>query len=162
MKFQPFKLWFALALLAGCGEPKHGDHAGHSRHGHQHTPPHGGTPVVLGNEDYHLEFVLDPAGGKLQAYVLDSHMDKFIRLTNESFTVSAKPNDKPETLVFRAAPNAATGEKVGDTALFEAQADWLKTVKSFEVVLDELTVRGRKFEKIAFNFPKGNAPAGGP
>src|SRR5688500_557791 len=52
-------LLVALVLLAGCGESKH------SGHGHHHTPPHGGTPVILGNEDYHLEFVLDASNGKI-------------------------------------------------------------------------------------------------
>jgi len=145
----------ALVLLSGCRESKHGSHSGH---GHEHTPPHGGTPVILGNEEYHLELVLDPASGTLRSYVLDGHMDKFIRLTNESFTVTAKLNDKTETLVFRAVPNNATGEKAGNTALFEAQADWLKAAKSFDAVIDELTVRGKKFEKIGFHFPKGSGP----
>lgn len=145
----------ALVLLSGCRESKHGSHSGH---GHQHTPPHGGTAVVLGDEAYHLEFVLDPEAGKLRVYVLDGHMDKFIRLTNESFAVSAKAGDKPEALVFRAVANTATGEKVGDTAQFEAQAGWLKTTKSFDAVLDELTVRGNKFEQVSFSFPKGNDP----
>jgi hypothetical protein len=148
----------ALVLLAGCGESKHGD----SHHGHQHTPPHGGTPVVLGNEEYHLELVLDPASGKLQAYVLDGHMDKFIRLTNESFTVTAKLVGKPETLVFRAVANPATGEKVGDTSQFEAQAGWLKSASAFAGELDALTIRRKRFEKVPFTFPKGNHPEARP
>ena len=157
MKTYPFTvLLFALAFLAGCGESKH------SGHGHQHTPPHGGTPVILGNEDYHLEFLLDAANGKMQAYVLDGHMDKFIRLTNESFTVTAKLVGKPETLVFRAVPNAVTGEKVGDTSLFEAQAEWLKAATAFSAELDELSVRRKKFAKIPFTVSKGNEPAAKP
>jgi hypothetical protein len=149
-------LLFALVLLAGCGESKH------SGHGHHHTPPHGGTPVILGNEDYHLEFVLAAPNGKIQAYVLDGHMDKFIRLTNESFTVTAKLVGKPETLVFRAVPNAATGEKVGDTSLFEAQAEWLKAATAFAAELDELTVRRKKFAKVPFTVSKVNEPAAKP
>ena len=39
---------------------------------HEHHAPHGGTPVVLGDEAYHLELVRDPAKGKLQAFVLDA------------------------------------------------------------------------------------------
>jgi hypothetical protein len=147
-----------LALLAGCGESKHGD----SHHGHQHTPPHGGTPVVLGDDEYHLEFVLDAANAKIQAYVLDSHMDKFIRLTNESFTVTAKLVGKPETLVFRAVPNPATGEKVGDTSQFEAQAGWLKLASAFTGEVDSLTIRKKKFDKVSFTVFKGNVPEAKP
>jgi hypothetical protein len=142
----------ALALVAGCRESQH------SGHGHQHTPPHGGAPVILGKEDYHLEFVLDSTNGTVRAYILDSHMDKFIRVTNESFTVTAKLVGKPETLVFRAVANNATGEKVGDTALFEAQAGWLRGATAFAAEVDELTVRGKKYTKIPFSFPKGNTP----
>jgi hypothetical protein len=147
----------ALVMLTGCGDSKHDRHAGH-----QHTPPHGGTPVVLGNEEYHLELLLDPASGKIQAYVLDGHMDKFIRLTNESFTITAKLVGKPETLVFRAVPNTATGEKVGDTSLFEAQAGWLKSATAFAAELDGLAIRKKRFEKVPFTFPKGNLPAAKP
>ena len=150
--------WPLLPLLAsffllGCRESKHDHHAGHSHHGHDHTPPHGGIPVVLGDEQYHLEFVLDAANGKLQAYVLDSHMDKFIRLTNEGFQGSIQLNSKTESLDFRAGASSATGEKVGDTALFEAQADWLKATTNFLGTIPKLAVRGRTFENIQFQFP---------
>jgi hypothetical protein len=52
--------------------------------------------------------------------------------------------------------DAATGETVGDTSLFAAQADWLKTAKTFDAVLTKFDVRGSSFSEIAFNFPKGN------
>jgi len=153
MKLHPHvSLLVFLALLAGCGDSKQGD----SSKGHQHPPPHGGTPVVLGNEDYHLELVFEPASGKMQAYVLDGHMEKFVRLTNESFTVTAKLVGKPETLVFHAVPNAATGEKIGDTSQFEAQAGWLQSATAFAAELDQLIVRGKRYEKVPFTFPKGN------
>jgi hypothetical protein len=114
--------------------------------------------VILGNEEYHLEFLLDANSGTMQAYVLDGHMDKFIRLTNESFTVTAKLVGKPETLVFRAVPNTATGEKVGDTSLFEAQAAWLKSATAFAAEIDGLSIQRKRFEKVPFTFPKGNVP----
>jgi len=52
--------------------------------------------------------------------------------------------------------NAATGETVGDTALFEAQAEWLKTNASFDAAINELQVRGNTYANVRFNFPKGN------
>jgi hypothetical protein len=76
-------------VLASCSKKDPATAAGHahdhSAHQHEHKAPHGGTPVVLGNEAYHLEFVLDPATGKLSAYVLDGEMEKFVRTASPGF-----------------------------------------------------------------------------
>ena len=87
-----------------------------------------GTPVVLGNEEYHVEFVLDVPSGKLQAYILDGELENFIRIQQPSFQVAAKLPDRQELLAFAAVANRATGETTGDTSLFEARADWLKSM----------------------------------
>jgi hypothetical protein len=139
------------ALAAGCGPHEHG-----SGHGHEHTPPHGGTPVILGNEDYHLEFVHDPAAGQMHAYILDGHMDRFIRIPAESFEVQAQLPDREESLVFRPVANTATGETVGDTAQFTAEAEWLKGGAEFDAVLKTITIRGKEYSAVKFNFPKGH------
>jgi hypothetical protein len=123
---------------------------------HEHHPPHGGTPVVLGDEIYHLELVRDEAAGRLQAFVLDGEMENFIRSSAPSFEVVATVGGVPKTLVFRAVSNPATGETVGDSSLFESQADWLKSTPQFDAELKTLTVRGTTFTDVRFNFPKGN------
>jgi len=123
---------------------------------HAHLPPHGGTPVVLGAEVYHLELVREADSGKLVAYVLDGEMENFIRSAETAFSVEATVKGKTNTLLFHPVANAATGETVGDTAQFEAQADWLKAATSFDGVIQKFTVRGTTFEKVSFNFPRGN------
>ena len=123
---------------------------------HVDTPPHGGTPVALG-DDYHIEFVLDAAAGALQAYFLDGEMENFVRISPPSFDLTVKLPSREEVLHFLAIANTATGEKVGSTALFEARANWLKTAKTFDAVLQEINVEGTLFTNVAFNFPKGNA-----
>ena len=138
-----------LALIAGCGQRE--DHGSAEHH---HVAPHGGTLVPLGEHEFNLEFVLDAATGTLNAYVLDAHADDFVRLPVASFQVTAKRADREETLDFKAAANTATGETAGNTALFTAQADWLKTGGNFEGVLKELTIRGKSYASIAFKFPK--------
>ena len=146
----------ALACLGGCGgdaKPAHG------HEGHHHEPPHGGTAIDLGDEEAHVEFVLDASAGKLAAYVLKAHMAGFQRITQESLELTATVGGKPETLTLKAVANAATGEKVGDTSQFEAQADWLKTTKSFDAELKSITVKDKAFAALKFNFPKGEAPA---
>ena len=123
---------------------------------HEHQAPHGGTPVVLGHEAYHLELIRDAIAGKLTAYVLDGEMDSFVRVKAASFEVIASGGAEKRVLVFRAIANSATGETVGDTAQFEAQADWLKSDATFEALLASLEIRGSIFTAVAFNFPRGN------
>ena len=114
------------------------------------------SPVVLGNEAYHLELVLDGANRKLQAFVLDGEMENFVRCTAESFEVIATVGGARKTLIFQAIGDSATGEKVGDTALFEARANWLGNTSNFDGVLTSLTIRGTPFAAVPFNFPQGN------
>lgn len=123
---------------------------------HEHHPPHGGTPVVLGEEVYHLEFVRDAAAGRLSAYILDGEMENFIRSTAPSFEIVATVGGERRPLVLQAVANPATGETVGSTSLFEATADWLKTTASFDAVLTTLDIRGTVFASVPFNFPRGN------
>jgi len=111
---------------------------------------------VLGKEEYHVELVLDASAGRLQAYIMDGELENFVRVPTHSFVGAAVLGGKEEVLMFKAVANNATGEKVGDTSLFEAQADWLKTNAVFDAVLRQLTVRGTTYENITFNFPKGN------
>jgi hypothetical protein len=142
-------------LLAGCGESRPTTPSA-TAHKHEHKPPHGGTPVVLGDEEYHVELVLDAPVGRLQAFIFDGELENFVRVAMESFEISAKLPGKEEVLVLKAVPNSATGEKIGDTSLFEVQADWLKTETNFDAVLKEITVKSKAYQNVAFNFPKGN------
>jgi len=145
-------------LLAGCAKKDSHDHAAadHSHAHHEHIAPHGGTAVVLGDELYHLEFVRDAATGRLTAYVLDGEMEQFIRVPVASFELTTTVAGQPQPLVLKAVANPATGETVGDTAQFEAQADWLKTTAVFDAIIPRLEIRGTTFTEIRFNFPAGN------
>jgi len=125
-------------------------------HRHEHHAPHGGTPVELGEEEYHVELVLDASAGKLQAFILDGELENFVRIPEASFEIAVKLPGEEKVLTMKAVANRATGETVGDTALFETQAEWLKTTPIFNAVIKELTVRDNKYQNIAFNFPKGN------
>ena len=155
-RFTLLLVGLAVSLNAGCKrQPSHAPPPT-SEHRHEHKPPHHGTPVVLGKEEYHVELVLDAPAGRLQAYIMDGELENFVRLPAESFAVAVRLAGKEQVLTFQAIANDATGEKVGDTALFEAQADWLKTNAVFDGVLRQLTVRGAIYENITFNFPKGN------
>ena len=123
---------------------------------HAHTAPHGGTLIEIGDHQYTLELLREASAGTLTAYLLDAHAEHFIRSSVPSFTLTATVAGEIKTLALVATPNPATGETVGDTSQFMTQADWLKTTANFDAVIAEVTVRGTKFEKIAFNFPRGN------
>jgi len=123
---------------------------------HQHRPPHGGTPVVLGDEQFHVELVRDPAAGVLRAYILDGEMEDFVRIAAKAITVQADLDGRKETLAFRPVADLATGETVGDTSLFEARADWIRSAGHFKGVIVNLPVRDQVFKHVAFSFPEGN------
>ena len=150
-------LLVAVMILSGGCSDRHGTPVtAEVPHKHEHKPPHGGTPVVLGEEVYHVELVADAAAGKLQAFVFDGELENFIRSSVPSFEVTATVDGTPRTHVFNAVPNPATGETVGDTSLFETSADWLKTTRAFDATLKSITIRGTTFADVKFNFPKGN------
>lgn len=150
--------------LAACSKPgsksaaADDPHAGrdHAAHKHEHIPPHGGTPVVLGEETYHLELVRDAATGKLSLYVMDGELENFVRINAPSIEIVATIAGKPTPLLLQPVPNSLTGEKPGDTSLFEVTADWLKTTANFDAILTNIEIRGTPFTAVAFNFPKGN------
>lgn len=148
---------FVVALgFAACSKPAPATTAATTPVKHEHKAPHGGTPVELGEEAYHLEFVRDADAGKLTAYVLDGEMEEFIRTKPATFEVVVTVAGAKQTLTFRAVANAATGETVGNSSQFETQADWLKTTATFDASLTSLEIKGTTFTSVAFNFPKGN------
>jgi hypothetical protein len=145
----------SLALLAGgCGRSEPAAIPGTTAKKHEHKSPHGGTAVELGEEAFHVEFVPEEPG-RLSAYVLDGELENFIRIAAPSFEIVATVGGQKLPLVFRAVASTATGETVGSTSHFLAEADWLKTTPAFDAVLTQLEVRGSTFSGIAFNFPKG-------
>ena len=112
--------------------------------------------MVLGDESFHIEFVLQSTNQQLEAYILDGHMDEYVRLEIPSFEVLAKLPDGNETILFQAVTNLATGETVGDTALFRADTDPLQGAVEFDAEIVSIEIRSNRFENVAFHFPVGN------
>jgi hypothetical protein len=125
-------------------------------HAHVHHPPHGGTPIVLGEEAYHIELVRDVAEGKLEAYVLDGEMEEFVRINQPAIECIVTAGSDRRTILFTAVTDHATGETVGDTSFFEAKGEWVKSTSEFDGVLKTIQVRGNTFADVSFNFPQGN------
>jgi len=123
---------------------------------HQNHPPHGGTPVVLGDEAFHLELVRDPGTGTLRCYVLDGEMEEFVRIGASRLTLEVERDGGKATLALLPVADLATGETVGNTSLFEARAEWLKTTDRFKGVFRDLKIQDQTFKAVAFAFPEGN------
>lgn len=142
-----FTLAVAGALLASCSKP-HSGSAGHS--GHVHVAPHGGTLIEIGQHAYNLELVREPAAGKITAYVLDGHAENFVRIAAAELTLTAFTGGERRVLPLKAVANPVTGETVGNTSQFEAQADWLKKSGALNGEVGGIEIRGTKFPNVAF------------
>ena len=149
--------WMILASLvalgqAGCG----GGHDDSDAGPHHHDPPLGGAGVTLGDEEAHIEFLVDAEAGTVTAWFFTPHMERYLRIKAETFEVLARRADGEAMLTFAALANTGTGETVGDTSQFVARAHWLAAVEAFDAVLQEVSVRGSVYRSIAFSYPKGN------
>jgi hypothetical protein len=148
----------AIGFLAaaGCGKAPEPPPDTSEAHMHHHHAPHAGTVVALGDEEYHVELVLDQATGKLQAYMLDSELENFVRSSSASIEITATVAGAPASVTLAAVANPETGETVGDTSLFEGEAAWLRARPQFDAVLKSVVVRGASYTDVKFGFPKGN------
>lgn len=156
---KPPSLLTALILalttaLAGCSrQHSDHDHAGHNHdhgdgHGHVHTAPHGGSLCAIGDHQFNVEFVLDPAAGKLTAYALDAHAENFVRIAAATLEIQITTPSPSRTLTLTAVANSATGETVGNTSQFEAGADWLKGATSLSGILTRFDAQGSAFQNV--------------
>ncbi|MBS0662939.1 MAG: hypothetical protein JSR48_06720 [Verrucomicrobia bacterium] len=151
-----FRLLVLAGLLLGAACSRPPPEAATPSARHEHRAPHGGTPVVLGAELYHLELVRDATGGRLRAYVLDGELENFVRIAAPAIELTVTVDGQSRPLVLSAVASPATGETVGDTSCFEGRADWLRATPAFEVVLTRIEIRGTTFTGIRSNFPRGN------
>jgi hypothetical protein len=123
---------------------------------HINQPPHGGTPVAVGDDAFQLELVRDAATGTLRAYVLDGEMEEFVRIGASRLTLEVTRGGGRTTLFLLPVADLATGESVGNTSLFEARAGWLKTADPFTGLFKDLKIQDQAFRNVAFSFPEGN------
>ena len=159
MKTRATLALLAAAALAACSKAPVAPADSGEVHMHHAHAPHGGTVLKLGDDAYHIELVLNPATGTLQAFVLDDELEDFVRSSSPSIEITAHAGGAYRDLVLLAVANPVTGETVGDTSLFEASADWLKVTPEFDGVVKSVTVRGATFNAVAFNFPNRNGAA---
>ena len=143
----------ALALiLVGCGEHDH-DHGSSAKGGHHHESAHGGVAVELGEHQFHLDFLHDPAAGTLTAWVMDAHAENFVRVSLPGFEIQIVAEAQTNTVALGAVANASTGETVGDTSMFRGSSEILKGLKRFSGRIGSLELRGTRLPAATFDYP---------
>ena len=121
--------------------------------------PHGGTPVVVGLHGYHLELVRDAEKGRLQAYLLDGHAEKYVDVPESSFEMVATIGAKQEKLTLQRTP--AAGKPLSQaSSVLEGTAEWVKTATNFNAVIPTITLKGKTFKDVKVSFPKGSIHRG--
>lgn len=124
---------------------------------HEHRASRGGMLVELGEEQAHVELVVDVATGAITAYVLDHEAEKSIRIAQPEITlVVVVPGQRPAPVPLRARDNPVTGDAVGRSSEFAGQFDGIRGLKEWEGSIQAITVLGATFENVAFHFPSGN------
>lgn len=142
----------AALLTAACSRQEEAKPAAPAGGAHTHVAPHGGTLIEVGEHQFSIELVHDAAAGRLTAYVLDAHAENFVRLTSPTFTLVALVQGQPQSLTMAAVANPSTGETVGDTAEFSAQAGWLRGRVAFDAYIPRIEIRGAVFLDVRFAF----------
>ncbi len=123
---------------------------------HEHHPPHHGTLVVLGEEFSHVELLLDPSTGELDAFVLDGEAENPVRISQSSLQILVKGQGKDWALKLKPIANALTGETVGDTSQYQIISPKLKGTARFQGEFVRINARGTNFKNVWFLYPEGN------
>ncbi|MBL9138825.1 MAG: hypothetical protein JNK85_23355 [Verrucomicrobiales bacterium] len=150
-----FGMVAALSLfVAGCGEHDHDhDHGTAAGSGHHHGSAHGGVAVELGEHQFHLDFLHDATNGALTAWVMDAHVENFIRVSLRSLDVQIVTEGRTNAITLEAVANPATGESVGDTSMFRGTSDSLKGLTKFSGHVGPLEIRGVRLPAASFQYP---------
>ena len=115
-----------LLFWSGCGGASsvdfHTGHSntGHARHGapghihepgneddhdadHTHVGPNGGRLIVLGDEDYHAELIIDHANGEVIVRILDRTGRNSVSIDGRTITLNFKCQGRPHQIQLAAA-----------------------------------------------------------
>jgi hypothetical protein len=176
--FVPFVV-AGLMLPVGCQEsapPKadpvskgddHDDH-GHPHHSHGKKGPHNGALVAIGEDAAHLEVVLDAETGKVTVYVLDGEAKNAVPIKAEKLELAFTKDhdhgegdkDKPAaeelpetaTLTLTAVEPAADGS----SSVYAGASEALRGADEFDAVLTSISIAGKDYPNVKFNYPEGN------
>lgn len=156
MKLFTYLFFIASSLLfLSCGEEKH--EGGHSAH--DHPAPHGGQLVELGEHGsgFNLELVLHEQGF-LQIYVLDAHVQNFVRISANSIDIEITDQNGTEKIITcEPVEDPITGETVGNTSLFTS-TERINKFLPLKGIINKIDIMEFPYENVEINF-SGKAQA---
>jgi hypothetical protein len=158
MKILFILLSAGLLLAAGCSKQSAPAKEKGRQDSHAHHAPNGGTLVELGDHQFNLELVFEPAAGTLTGHVLNGHADNIVRLDARELPVILLVDGAERRLILLPVENRLSNETVGDTSVFSAQADWLRASTTLEGYIPAITVRGLRFESVRFRLTGPTPP----
>lgn len=92
--------------------------------GHTHTGPNGGRLIVLGDEDYHAELVIDHASGEVTVRILDRTGRKPVGIEQRTITLNFKSQGRPYQIQL-VAMDCLEGQ-AGESSCFSGTSDCLR------------------------------------
>lgn len=154
-------LMATLLVALGCGNSTESDDHGHSHddgEAHSHdtstAAPHGGTPVLIADDKFHLELVLDTSKSEIQAHVLDGHLEGYVPVTEMAFVIVATVDGEEQQLNFERKTSSSNPDT--PSSVFVARANWLESAEQFSGRIPLISLNGQEFNDVAFEFPEGS------
>ena len=149
-------LTVSLLFFFSCGEEQQEEiHSAHN-----HPAPHGGQLVELGEHGsgFNLELVLHEQGF-LQIYVLDAHVQNFVRISANSIDIEiTDQNGTARIITCEPIEDPITGETVGNTSLFTS-TERINEILPLQGVINKIDIMEFPYENVEINF-SGNEQNG--
>lgn len=121
--------------------------------------------LELGAHQGYLEFLLDPASGKLSMWSLDAHAENPVRLAEpailldlQSVTVDGAKRDLAESLSLAPVASGLTGETAGDTSEFGGEHPALVGASAFGARLRKVAHRGTDYLDLPVDYQHPASP----
>jgi hypothetical protein len=144
-------LFFIASFLFffSCGEEQQEENNG----AHNHPAPHGGQLVELGEHGsgFNLELVLHEQGF-LQIYVLDAHVQNFVRISANSIDIEiTDQNGNTKNITCEPVADPITGESIGNTSLFTS-TERINEILPLKGVINQIDIMEASYENVEINF----------
>lgn len=139
----------SVLFFFSCGEEQHEE----THSVHNHPAPHGGQLVELGEHGsgFNLELVLHEQGF-LQVYVLDAHVQNFVRISANSIDIEiTDQNGNTKNITCEPVADPITGESIGNTSLFTS-AERINEILPLKGVINQIDIMEASYENVEVNF----------
>jgi hypothetical protein len=138
----------------GCGPttpPKKNGGSGHEHpHSHDQAGPHSGKMIAVGAEEFHAEFVMDDASGKVTVYLLDKDMKTNPAAVSSQETITIETKTKDETKTYELAAVGRSAEKTSVDQFEVADKELvglLKTIGGDNSAILKVTIGEKPFSQ---------------